>query len=287
MSSDDRADMQYDPPDASGRPAFRTLEASGNGTQPRAAPPATCPICQAPSRASFGYCPVCSKFCLNQAEGRARAASLKRARRDDGFHCEYSGALLNISDPSDPLYLNFDHKVPGVLNDLLVTGAVMNDSKAGLTWLEYPLVVSEFVRHLDTGEPFDRDVVPYAAWGRGKQIVRATNARLVDQALMPRFLDANLRYPAVNERPCRICERYAVPATKKYCPRCEPIVERGNGETRPVKVAALKKAYDWDLDAFMCRWTCSAGRARSIWSTTTWCPGRKGTSSCRRRWRTR
>ena len=211
-----------------------------------------CDICSAATKAGFKYCPVCGALFLHTKEEAAKVLALKRARREDGFHCEYSGALLNVTDLDDPLYLNFDHRTPGVLNDLAVSGAIINFSKGNLTYLEFPLVVHETVRHWDTGDPFNKDVVPYSAWLAGRPLVKATNARMVDMALLPRLVDAGLLLPAGNRRVCRICEKYAVTYLQKYCPRCRRLLNRSNDETWAVMAAALKRAYLPELDGFIC-----------------------------------
>ena len=184
-------------------------------------------------------------------QGRAKVAALKRARRPDGFHCEYSGVLLNVSDPSDPFYINFDHRTPGVLDDIAATCAIINTSKANLTWQEFPIVVRETVNHWDTGAPFRKDVVPFSAW-RTSSYIRATNARLVDMAMPPRVLDAGVRLTFGPGKLCRVCERYPVVGSANYCHRCLRLVKRATGATQGEQAAALKNAYCRELDTFLC-----------------------------------
>ena len=230
-----------------------------------------CDICPSQARERSRYCALCADHVMSVPEGRARVAALKRARRPDGFHCEYSGALLDLEDSSDPFYLHFDHRTPGVRNDLAATGAIINQSKTNLTWQEYPAVVHASVLHWDSGTPFPKDIVPFAAWLAGKRTVRATNALLVEQAMAPQLLTAAYRLPVLgrkvgegadlqlsfrlpkgSERMCRLCERYAILPRYKYCPRCEPLVERRNGETRAAKFDALRDSFVWDRDVFLC-----------------------------------
>ena len=213
--------------------------------------PGICAICPVATLGMRKYCTSCSHFVQHVIESAARVVALKRARRQDGFHCEYSGALLNTTDPSDPFYLHFDHRVPGVKNDLAAAAAIVNESKVKLTYLEFPLVVHEAVNHWDTGAPFRRDVVPYSAWLNGGSPVHPTNDRLVMMAVGPRLLDAGLLVPAGKGMACGVCERYAPVKNGFYCPRCGSLLF-GRVEPYRVLVAALKKAYDYELDAFIC-----------------------------------
>jgi hypothetical protein len=231
----------------------------------------SCLICFAPSKPHSIYCPICWNLVTSQPEGRARVAALIRARRPDGFHCEYSGALLNRTDPGDPFYIVFDHRIPRNKGDLAATGCIINESKGAMSHLEFPIVVHGTVRHWDTGEPFRKDIVPFAYWSRGKHALRATNARLVDMALGPRLLDAGLLRPglpgagllhpglhdagllrpATGGNLCPICERYATVGKHKYCLRCGKIVRGTPGASIGALEAAMHKAYNHDLDAFI------------------------------------
>jgi hypothetical protein len=229
-----------------------------------------CSICPNKARERSRYCALCADHVMSVPEGRARVAALKRARRPDGFHCEYSGALLSLTDTSDPFYLHFDHRTPGVKNDLAATGALINQSKTNLTWQEFPAVVREAVTHWDTGAPFRRDVVPFAAWLAGKQAIRPTNELLVEQAMAPQLLTAayripgrsggrafpnvqlSFRLPKGSERMCRLCEKYAIPPRYEYCPRCQPLFRRRLGEKSQSKFSALKASFVWERDVFTC-----------------------------------
>ena len=234
-------------------------------------PGRTCPICFAPSKPHSIYCPVCYQIVNNKHDQMARVAGMIRNRRADGIHCEYSGALLNLTDPGDPFYIVFDHRIPGNKGDLAATACVVNESKSAMTYLEFPVVVHGTVRHWDTGEPFRKDIVPFAYWGRRKHALRATNARLVNMALGPRLLDAGLPRTglhgtapfvpglrsagllreATGRNLCPICERYATMGRHKYCPRCGKIVRGTPGASIGALEAAMHKAYDHDLDAFI------------------------------------
>lgn len=211
----------------------------------------SCPICFNPSMTRSIYCQVCANLVLHQREGRARVACLKRARRPDGFHCEYCGALLNLTDPNDPFYPNFDHRTPGILNDLNVCAAIINVSKSNLTWLEFPIVVHATVDWWDRGVPFRKDVVSFSAWN-ATSVIKATNTRLVDMALQPRVLDAGVRLTFGPGKLCWVCERYPVLGAGKYCARCLRLVKRTTGASQFEQAAALKMAYSWEHDTFIC-----------------------------------
>lgn len=239
-----------------------------------------CHICPAETVGRHKYCPVCAKLVQHSLDSRARVETLKRVLREDGFHCEYSGALLNVKDPADPFYIHFDHKLPGVPDFLAAAAAVVNESKANLTWLEFPYVVREMVNHWDTGEPFRKDVVSFIRWARGKTLVPVTNARLVDMAVGPRLLDAGLRLPKGSDRVCWICERYAVTGQMKYCPRCKKLVNR-HCDAWSVLAPALKGAYIPELDTFMDYHLGVPLELYDLWSPFYLCydhpiPGKKG-----------
>lgn len=210
-----------------------------------------CDICPNKVVGKHKFCTDCDDLVQHFLDSVERVEVLKRIRRPDGFYCEYSGAKLNIKDPSNPFYVHFDHKLPGVPNFLAGCGAIINQSKANLTWLEFPYVVREIVSHWDTGEPFDRNVVSFMRWARGKMLVPVTNARLVDMAVGPRLLDAGLRLPKGSDRVCWICRKYAVTGQMKYCPRCKRLLNRSTGESWAVMAPALRGAYMPEQDTFL------------------------------------
>lgn len=211
---------------------------------------AKCDICPNAVLGNHKYCPDCAHNVQFYYDSVERVEVLKRIRRADGFFCEYSGARLNMKDETDPFHVQFDHKLPGVPKFLAGCGAIINQSKSETTWLEFPYVVHETVNHWDNGEPFNKNVVPFIRWGRGKTLLPATNARLVDMAVGPRLLDAGLRLPKSTDRVCWICKKYAVWDQMRYCRRCRRLLNR-KCDSKPVLAPALKGAYIPELDTFL------------------------------------
>ena len=114
---------------------------------------------------------------MSVPEGRARVSALKRARRDDGFRCEYSGALLSLTDQlgvepdlfdwQSPYYLWFDHLTPGKKGEIVVSSRLANENKTDLDEEEY----HAFFRELDRafqGGTFDRVAFTTKYWKRPK-----------------------------------------------------------------------------------------------------------------------
>ena len=209
-----------------------------------------CDICPNAVLGNHKYCTACGNLVQNFLDSVERVTVLKRIRRADGFYCEYSGAKLTLKDLSSPFRLQFDHPIPGNPDYLIGTGAIVNQAKCEMTWLEFPHVTHEFVRHLDTGEPFRKNVVPFSHWGFGQMPVKPTNQRLVEMAAGARLLDEKLRLPTGVDRVCWICEKYAVFGQMRYCPRCKRLLNR-HCDSWTILAPALKAAYIPDLDTFL------------------------------------
>ena len=124
-----------------------------------------CDICPSQARERSKYCALCADHVMSVPEGRARVAALKRARRQNGFHCEYSGALLSLTeqlgvgpdrfDYRSPYYLRFDHLTPGKKGEIALSSRLANENKTDLDGEEY----HAFFGQLDIafrGGTFDR-----------------------------------------------------------------------------------------------------------------------------------
>jgi hypothetical protein len=209
-----------------------------------------CDICPNQVVGNHKYCPTCANFVQYVLNGSLHAEVLRRIQREDGFHCEYSDARLNLKNTSDPFYLQFDHPVPVESKYLKGSAAIVNQAKVDMTWLEFPVVSHEFVNCLDTGEPFNKKVVPFSHWGKGQMLVKPTNTRLVEMAGGARLLDARLRLPKSYDRVCWICQKYAVTGQMRYCPRCKRLLNR-RCDSWTVLAPALKAAYIPNLDTFL------------------------------------
>ena len=53
-----------------------------------------CDIWPDQARERSKYCALCADHVMSVPEGRARVSALKRARREDGFHCEWCSGDL-------------------------------------------------------------------------------------------------------------------------------------------------------------------------------------------------
>ena len=231
-----------------------------------------CKYCDNERMAKSVYCPVCANLVEHQREGRARGVALMNAKGEGGFYCGYSHVRMDLKDPSSPYYINFDHREPGVLNDLVACIAVVNFSKANMTSDEFPHVVHETVHHWDTGEPFDRDIVPFRCWQKGtKADVKAgrwsppvqafrvppLQVRKIDGELLA--LDGFARNVAATimkalgapARSCKVCKKPVGPY-KMFCPRCLRLVHRASPTSKLLQAQALVEAFEPVHDGFRC-----------------------------------
>jgi hypothetical protein len=120
-----------------------------------------CEVCGEPSFPGSDYCPRHRKFLFGKYERTARLVAFKRAWSPGkkGFVCEYTGIVLDETDPNSPWYVSIDHRVPGKKGDLAVCARFINTIKATLTAEQFPKVMEALARMMD-GEPFDESVIP-------------------------------------------------------------------------------------------------------------------------------
>jgi len=83
--------------------------------------------------------------------------------------CRYTGVRLDDDEPESPWYLSFDHGVPGDVETLVVAAWWVNAMKNALSGEGCWKVVEEYDRYLREGGEFDRDVVGFRYWRRGKR----------------------------------------------------------------------------------------------------------------------
>ena len=140
-----------------------------------------CDICPSQARERSRYCALCADHVMSVPEGRARVAALKRARRQNGFHCECSGALLSLTDQlgveldlfdwQSPYYLWSDHLTPGKKGEIAVSSRLANENKTDLDEEEY----HAFFGQLDIafrGGTFDRSAFTTKYWKQPKYLTR-------------------------------------------------------------------------------------------------------------------
>ena len=124
-----------------------------------------CDICGARPLPRSKYCAQCAAFYYRGGENLARAAAMKRAFRDGKFYCEYTGLPMNLTDTESPLYMEFDHPIPGKKGFVRAVVAFVNRMKTDLSEEEFWTAVHEFARiHREGGE--FRDVIEFKYWRR-------------------------------------------------------------------------------------------------------------------------
>jgi hypothetical protein len=117
------------------------------------------------------YCPRCRRLVLMHSIAQrhyARAMKEAWSGEEEGFVCNYTGVRLDDDDPGSPWYLSFDHGVPGDVRTLVVAAWWVNAMKNALSEEEFWKVVEEYDRYLREGGEFDRDVVGFSYWSKGK-----------------------------------------------------------------------------------------------------------------------
>jgi hypothetical protein len=79
-------------------------------------------------------------------------------------------------------------------------------------------------------------------------VIKATNARLVEMAMPPRVLDADVRLTFGPGKLCWVCEKYPVVGHPMYCPLCLRLVKRTTGASEYEQAAALANRMKTDTD---------------------------------------
>ena len=122
-----------------------------------------CDICGGKPEPRAKYCARCGWIVYHAGENLARAASLKRAwrKRRQVFVCRYTGLALDTTDVGSPLYINFDHVIPGRKGRLEAVTAFINRMKTALTKREFDRVMRELARFRREGGSFNGDVVKF------------------------------------------------------------------------------------------------------------------------------
>jgi len=199
-----------------------------------------CPICEfRPHIEHSIYCLDCGNLLLHKPEQAARVVSMINARLPGGkFRCYYTGLVLNLKDPTNPMYAHFDHRTPGRKGDLVMCCAFINEMKGRMDEDEFWAVVNAYVDHLN-GKPFPPEVARFKYW---KSTAEGPVMRF---ASIPRPLRTNAEF-------CDICGDKPLPRAK-YCKRCSWIVYHA-GENL-ARVAGLKRARNKTKKVFECRYT--------------------------------
>jgi hypothetical protein len=129
---------------------------------------AFCDICGDKPAPRAKYCPRCGRIVYHAGENLERVAALKRAWNPKlrAFVCRYTGLILDDTDINSPLYINFDHVIPGRKGHLEAVAAFINRMKTALTKREFDRVMRELARFRREGGTFNGDVVKFEHWAR-------------------------------------------------------------------------------------------------------------------------
>lgn len=129
-----------------------------------------CPVCEFWPHAEHSiYCEDCGSLLLHKDEQAARVVAMVNVRLPGGkFECHYTKLVLNLKDPTGPLYPHFDHRTPGKKGDLVICCAFVNEMKGALSEDEFWAVVFAYVDHLD-GKPFPPEVARLRYWKSTKE----------------------------------------------------------------------------------------------------------------------
>ena len=79
------------------------------------------------------------------------------------FRCYDTGLVMNLKDPTSPMYAHFDHRTPGRKGDLVKCWAFIDEMKGPMNEDEFWAVVLAYVDHLD-GKPFPPEVARFKYW---------------------------------------------------------------------------------------------------------------------------
>jgi hypothetical protein len=136
-------------------------------------PMSPCSVCGAEKHPQAYACTRCKRI-LDRVETRrdatgiarrvdraTRLSALKKAWRDGGFHCFYTGIALVVDGQRwrDHRYLVFEHQVPGDEASVVVTSALVNRMKTDLTDAQFRTMVRALARVFDGGT-FDEHAFP-------------------------------------------------------------------------------------------------------------------------------
>jgi hypothetical protein len=135
-----------------------------------------CDICGAKPLPRSKYCARCAEFVYRVGENLARAAAMKRACKDGVFYCEYTGLPMNLTDEESPLYMEFDHPIPGQKGELRAVVAFVNRMKTDLSEEEFWTLIHEMARFRREGGEF-RDVIEFKYWRRKRRLAAKGRSR--------------------------------------------------------------------------------------------------------------
>ena len=143
----------------------QVAEAVSQGPMSRALGPVYCPVCD--KRADpYIYCPRCRRLIFSHPTDHRLLAQALKAAYDKGrdlFVCRYTHIPLDASDGRSPFFVNYDHRIPRKIGDIVVCAAFINAMKNSMSDTEFWAAVRELARHF-AGAPFDRSAVRFRYW---------------------------------------------------------------------------------------------------------------------------
>ena len=90
---------------------------------------------------------------------------MQKAWDGERFRCYYSGVRLVEDNPGSPRYLTFDHRTPGLEEDIVVATAAVNDMKSDMSEGEFREVVGQLASRF-SGRTFDEGAFNLKYWKR-------------------------------------------------------------------------------------------------------------------------
>ena len=158
------------------------------------------------------------------------------------FRCYYTNLVLDETNRSNPLFLTFDHPIPGDNSRLVVCAWFINQLKDAMTEAEFRTNIPLLAAHFETGLVLDRNNFRIDNFHP-----RPPKARTPPE-LIP--LEATAR--GWSSEACKICGK---PPMKQglYCARCKKAIF-GHKE-QALMEAVLIACYDKQQDGFRCGYT--------------------------------
>ncbi len=156
------------------------------------------------------------------------------------FRCYYTGLILEEDDMNDPLFLNFDHPVPGDDSRLVACASFINHLKSVMTETEFRTNIPLLASHFGDGTILNKDNFRFEHF----QSCASGGRNLHPPAAISRACCSSGR--------CEICKK---PTTKLscYCKRCLRALT--SGVDFEYAKPALVAAYDESADGFRCHYT--------------------------------
>ena len=204
--------------------------------------PALCVICHHPAFKNIRtskYCPRCRKFARRGTWNTACLDAMIGAwdEEQQAFVCRISGLPLEDYDIHSPLYINFDHIVPGDETKRQVTGNVFNVVKSAMDMDEFEAFSRAEVRFWDTGV-FDESVLDLKYWSKAQ---RPKTPVFRGEPYIERVAPI-----------CVVCHKPAVPQSE-FCRRHLKI-RRRKGFCAAYREAMIKY-WNEELQGYTCHYT--------------------------------